>query len=36
VKNHPPLSNVLLTIAQRMGVEKDKFSDASGTLADLV
>jgi hypothetical protein len=35
VRNHPPLSNVLLTLAQCMGVEKDKFSDATGTLAGL-
>ena len=36
VKNHPPLSNVLLTLAQRMGVEKGKFADATGTLTGLV
>jgi hypothetical protein len=35
-KNHPPLSNVLLTLAQRMGVENGKFSDATGTLTGLV
>jgi hypothetical protein len=35
VTKHPPLSNVLLTLAQRMGVEKDKFSDATGTLTGL-
>jgi hypothetical protein len=33
---HPPLSNVLLTIAQKMGVETDRFADASGTLSGLV
>ena len=33
---HPPLSNVLLTMAQRMGLESDQFADASGTLAGLV
>ena len=33
---HPPLSNVLLTLAQKMGVETDKFADASGTLTGLV
>lgn len=33
---HPPLSNVLLTLAQRMGVETDRFSDATGTLSGLV
>jgi hypothetical protein len=36
VKSHPPLSNVLLTLAQRMGVEKDTFSDSTGTLTGLV
>ena len=33
--NHPPLSNVLLTLIQKMGVETDKFSDAKGTLTGL-
>ncbi len=33
--NHPPLANVLLTLAQSMGVETDKFSDATGTLTGL-
>ena len=33
---HPPLSNVLLTMAQRMGLESDRFADASGTLTGLV
>ncbi len=33
---HPPLSNVLLTLAQRMGLESDQFADASGTLTGLV
>ncbi len=32
---HPPLSNVLLTIIQKMGVEEAKFSDATGTLTGL-
>jgi hypothetical protein len=32
---HPPLSNVLLTVAQKMGVESNKFSDASGTMTGL-
>ncbi len=32
---HPPLSNVLLTMAQAMGVEADQFSDANGTLTGL-
>jgi hypothetical protein len=33
---HPPFSNVLLTLAQKMGVETDKFQDATGTLTQLV
>lgn len=33
---HPPLANVLLTITQKMGVETDKFQDATGTLTGLV
>ena len=35
-KNHPPFANVLLTLAQKMGVESDKFQDATGTLNGLV
>ncbi len=34
--NHPPLANVLVTVAQKMGVESDKFQDATGTLTGLV
>lgn len=33
---HPPLSNVLLTMLQKMGVETNKFADATGTLTGLV
>ena len=33
---HPPLANVLLTLAQKMGVETEKFADATGTLTGLV
>jgi hypothetical protein len=33
---HPPLANVLLSLVQRMGVETDRFADASGTLTGLV
>ena len=29
---HPPLSNVLLTLLQKAGVEAEKFSDSTGTL----
>ncbi len=31
----PPLSNVLLTLIQKMGVETDRFQDAKGTLTGL-
>lgn len=34
---HPPLSNVLLTMMRRMGVNAEvKFSDASGVVNDLI
>lgn len=33
--SHPPLSNVLLTLIQRMGVETEKFRDSTGTLNGL-
>lgn len=33
---HPPMSNVLLSLAQKMGIETDKFADATGTLTGLV
>jgi hypothetical protein len=33
---HPPLSNVLLTLIQKMGVETDRFQDATGTMTGLV
>lgn len=33
--NHPPMSNVLLTMAQKMGLETSGFADATGTLAGL-
>ncbi len=33
--NHPPMSNVLLTLAQKMGLEKSTFADATGTLTGL-
>jgi len=32
---HPPLANLLLTMAQKMGVETDQFADASGTISGL-
>lgn len=34
-ENHPPMSNLLLTLAQKAGLESDKFADATGTLANL-
>ena len=34
--NHPPLSNLLLTYIQKMGLEIDEFCDATGTLNGLV
>ena len=34
-EKHPPLSNVLLTTIQKMGVEASKFQDATGTLTGL-
>lgn len=33
--HHSPLSNLLLTLAQKAGFESEKFSDATGTLANL-
>ena len=33
---HPPLSNMLLSLAQKVGCETEKFSDATGTLEGLV
>lgn len=33
---HPPLSNLLLSVASRVGCETKTFSDATGTMADLV
>ncbi len=33
--NHPPLSNVLLTLIQKMGIETHEFSDATSTLTGL-
>lgn len=34
-ENHPPMSNLLLTLSQKVGLEDDRFSDATGTLATL-
>ncbi|MEZ6055378.1 MAG: DUF1552 domain-containing protein [Planctomycetaceae bacterium] len=35
VNNHPPMSNLLLSMAQAMGVETDRFHDSTGTLNGL-
>ena len=35
-EKHPPLANVLLTVAQKMGVEADSFADSAGLLDGLV
>ncbi|MFY7951127.1 MAG: hypothetical protein ACOVT5_01345, partial [Armatimonadaceae bacterium] len=34
-ERHPPLSNVLVTLQQKMGIETDRFQDATGTLTGL-
>ena len=34
--NHPPMSNLLLTLAQRMGSKTEKFRDSNGTLSGLM
>jgi hypothetical protein len=34
-KKHPPLTNVFVTLAQKMGLETDQFQDATGTLTGL-
>lgn len=33
--SHPPLANLLLTLAQATGCEQDRFADATGTLTGL-
>jgi len=35
-QRHPPMSNVLLTLGQAMGIETDHFADAQGTLTGLM
>jgi hypothetical protein len=30
-----PLSNLFVTMLQRLGVETDNFADSTGTLADV-
>lgn len=34
-EKHPPLSNVLLSVAQKMGAETPSFSDSTGEFTDL-
>jgi hypothetical protein len=34
-QDHPPLANVLLTLAQKAGWENDQFADATGTLTPI-
>ena len=34
-KNPPPLSNLYVTMLQRLGVETDKFGSSTGTLTGL-
>lgn len=34
-ESHPPMSNLLLTVAQAAGCEIDRFADATGTLTGL-
>ncbi|QDT44645.1 hypothetical protein Pan241w_47590 [Gimesia alba] len=36
VEKHPPLSNLLLSMIQAMGVETDRFQDSTSTLTGLV
>jgi len=33
---HPPLANVLVSVAQKLGVASDQFADSTGTLSGLV
>lgn len=35
-EKHPPLSNVLMTIAHRMGVTAERFSDSTGEFSEVV
>ena len=34
-EKHPPLSNVLVSVAQKMGVEIPRFADSTSTLTGL-
>ena len=35
-EKHPPLSNVLLTVAQKMGIDTGAFSDSTGSFSELM
>jgi hypothetical protein len=35
INKHPPMSNVLLTMIQKMNVESSQFQDATGSLTGL-
>ena len=35
-ENHPPLSNVLLSVAHKMGVEAPSFSDSKGEFTEIL
>jgi hypothetical protein len=35
-KDHPPLSNLYVSMLQRMGIEADRFGSSTGTLTGLV
>jgi hypothetical protein len=35
-ERHPPMANVLLAIAQKMGVEAGQFADSTGTISGLI
>ena len=34
-KNHPPLSNLFVSMLQRLGIDADKFGSSKGTLTGL-
>ncbi|MEZ6143060.1 MAG: DUF1552 domain-containing protein [Zavarzinella sp.] len=36
IEKHPPMSNVLLSMLQKMGIETDRFADSTSTLSGLV
>jgi hypothetical protein len=32
---HTPIANLHLTLLQKVGVERDRFGDSTGTIADV-